>query len=494
MPSGKFQKGSKMKEKEIGRDPLNHDSVWRFFASVRLTVLLLLTLAATSIIGTVVPQNESPQAYQQAFGDFLYRLFDILDIFDMYHSWWFQLLLLLLTLNVVVCSVDRLKTTWKIIFTKNPIFNVAQYRNAKRKVQRGDSRAVEEIRPLVKDLVARKFSYYRQEDAEGGVVFFAERWRWTRLGVYVVHTSVILLLIGGLIGSIFGFEGFVNIPEGETIDTIRLRNSDKLVKLDFEIRCDDFDVSFYANGMPKEFRSGLAIIENGEPVLQKDILVNHPLRYKGINFFQSSYGELPAELSVAAVPEEIGLGFTSKETGMVYNKKVRFGDRVIIPEDLGEFELKEFKDAYEFRGRELGPTLIGALTQKNGVAVEVILPLRFPSFDRMSAMVNPQRSDAVLITVDEFAANPEDRAKRYYTGLQVTKDPGVIVVYTGFLMMIVGCIITFFMSHQRICIEVAAKGKRSHITVSGKANKNKLGMHRKLEIIADQLADPQRKP
>ena len=478
-----------MKEKEIDRDPLRHNVVWKFFASVKLTVLLLLTLAATSVIGTVIPQNESPQAYRQAFGDFLYRLFDILDIFDMYHSWWFQLLLLLLTLNVVVCSVDRLKATWNIIFSKNPTFKLTQFRNDKYKVQCDDTRSIEVLRPLVKNLVSRKFGFYRQENTAGGFVFFAEKWRWTRLGVYIVHTSVILLLIGGLIGSIFGFEGFVNIPEGETIDTIRLRNADKSVQLDFEIRCDDFDVSFYPNGMPKEFRSSLAIIENGKAILQKDILVNHPLRYRGINFFQSSYGELPAELSVTAVPEEIGLAFTSKETGMVYNKKVHLGERVNIPEDLGEFELKEFKDEYDFRGRELGPTLIGVLTQKNGASVEVVLPLRFPSFDRMSAMVNPQRSDAVMITVDEFPANTEAHAKRYYTGLQVTKDPGVIVVYTGFLMMIIGCIITFFMSHQRICIEVTAKGKKSRVTVSGKANKNKLGMRRKVELIADQLAE-----
>ena len=483
-----------MKPKEIERDPLKANALWKFFTSVKLTVVLLLTLAATSIIGTVIPQNETPQAYREAFGDFFFRLFDVLDIFDMYHSWWFQLLLLFLTLNVVVCSVDRLKSTWKIIFVKNPTFNLDQYRGDKHKVQRSDSRNIEELRPLVRDFVSKRFSYYRNDNTEDGFVFFAEKWRWTRLGVYVVHASVILLLVGGLIGSIFGFEGFVNIPEGEMVDTIRLRNSDKLVKLNFQIRCDDFDVSFYPNGMPQEFRSRLVILENGEPVLQKDILVNHPLRYKGINLFQSSYGELPAELSISAVPEEIGLGFTSKETGMVYNKKVRLGERMKIPEDLGEFELIEFKDTFDFRGRELGPTLIGSLVQPDGVTVEVILPLRFPSFDRMSAMVNPQRSDAVLITVDEFAAEPVEGVKRYYTGLQVTKDPGVIVVYAGFLMMIIGCIITFFMSHQRICIEAQTRGKQSIVTFSGKANKNKIGMHRKMALIADRLADVPRKP
>ena len=69
--------------------------------SVKLTVVVLLSLAATSIVGTVIPQNESPDAYLREYGEFLYRIFSAFDIFDMYHSWWFQFLLLLLTMNVV---------------------------------------------------------------------------------------------------------------------------------------------------------------------------------------------------------------------------------------------------------------------------------------------------------------------------------------------------------------------------------------------------------
>ena len=75
------------------------DSVWKFFASVRLTIVLLLTLAITSIIGTLIPQNEAPQAYLEAFGPSLYRFFDLLGFLDLYHSWWYQALMLLLALN-----------------------------------------------------------------------------------------------------------------------------------------------------------------------------------------------------------------------------------------------------------------------------------------------------------------------------------------------------------------------------------------------------------
>ena len=92
-------------------------NIWKFFASLNLTIVVLLSLAVTSIIGTLIPQNENPVDYFRTFGAFTYRLFDILDLFDMYHSWWFQFLILLLTVNIVVCSIDRLSSIWKIIFS-----------------------------------------------------------------------------------------------------------------------------------------------------------------------------------------------------------------------------------------------------------------------------------------------------------------------------------------------------------------------------------------
>ena len=76
-------------------------AIWSLFASVRLTIVLLLSLAATSIVGTLIPQNSDPAAYVSAFGETLFRFFAVLGLFDMYHSWWFQVLMLLLAANLV---------------------------------------------------------------------------------------------------------------------------------------------------------------------------------------------------------------------------------------------------------------------------------------------------------------------------------------------------------------------------------------------------------
>ncbi len=99
------------------------NKIWKFFSSVQVTVVVLLTLAGTSIIGTFIPQNQNPMDYIQAYGEFAFKLFSILGLFDMYHAWWFLLLLLILTVNIVVCSVDRFPATWKIVSRRRKGFN-----------------------------------------------------------------------------------------------------------------------------------------------------------------------------------------------------------------------------------------------------------------------------------------------------------------------------------------------------------------------------------
>lgn len=443
------------------------NKIWNFFTSVKLSVILLASLGTTSIIGTLIPQNESPGRYLEAFGDFYYRLFLVFDFFDMYRSWWFQLLILLLTLNIIICSVDRLSSIWKIVFVKIPPFRVSSFRNRNDKKEFTDNRSTEQLEKIFNPIVTRGFGYSRVEKTKDGFTIFAEKWRWTRLGVYIVHLSIIFLLVGALIGSFFGFEGYVNIPEGETIDSIRIRNSNQMKKLDFVLRCDDFNVTYYESGSPKEYKSSLTVLESGSPVLQKDIIVNDPLRYKGVNFFQSSYGKLP--------PDNFTLLCTSKTSGKAYNIDLKMGVTFDLPEEMGKLLIDDYSNSFNFRGRSIGEVLIGVLLPKDQKPVDIAIPLRFPSFDEM-------RKGQQIFSVAKYNEN-------YYTGLQVTKDPGVWVVYSGFIFMILGCFITFFMSHQRVCVEVIKDGENNKIMVAGKANKNKLGMQNKIIKLFNKLKE-----
>lgn len=452
--------------------------LWSFFASVKLTVVVLLTLAALSIIGTLIPQNENPSAYFQAFGPFLFHVMDTLDIFDMYRSWWFQGLIVLMVINIVVCSIDRLQTTGKVIFTKTPKFNLERYRGHNNRQDFTVSANKETCRDTYHRWLAKRYGYCQVIPVGEGYAIFAEKGRWTRLGVYAVHLSIVILLSGALIGSINGYEGYVNIPEGESINTIQLRYSGQAFQLPFEIRCEDFDVQFYKSGAPKEFRSKLVLIENGEPVLEKNVIVNDPIRYKGINIFQSSYGKMKGGAPIeTGADDEIELSLKSKSSGMIYSQKARLNQTVSMPEGAGTFVITDYSPAAKFKGMDIGPAFSGTLTPDQGDTVSIVLPLKFPRFDAM-------RGGDFVISVQ---SGGDPQPDRYYTGLQITRDPGVGLVYSGFILMIIGCMVTFFMAHRQIVLELQSKGNHLNVMVSGKSNKNKVGMHRYLEVLAGKL-------
>ncbi|MDM8542279.1 cytochrome c biogenesis protein ResB [Desulfococcaceae bacterium HSG9] len=446
-------------------------------------MVLLLSLAVTSIIGTIVPQNGNPAAYKQQYGEVFYNLFNRLGIFDMYHCWWFQVMLIMLTLNITVCSIQRLSKTWKIIFPTQLSFNRSRFQKRANREEFQNQGALEQLRKEYESFLNQQIGHSIVERTKKGFCVFAEKMRWTRLGVYFVHLSVILLLLGGLIGSLFGFNGSVNIAEGEAADAIWVRNSHEKRQLPFTIRCDDFDVSFYDTGAPREFRSTLTLLENGEPVLTENIIVNDPLRYKGINMFQASYGQLPPEAPKIDPDMEVSLNLLSRESGMQYQRKTKIGQVVELPEGKGKFVIKEFQPSLEFGNMKLGETFIGLLTPSQGEETKVILPVKYARFDTM-------RKGAIVISItndaEDFHAG-HDHTVRYYTGLQVNSDPGVWVVYAGFLIMIIGCYITFFMSHQQVCIEVIKSGKNNRVFISGITNKNKLSMQNKIKKLAQSL-------
>jgi cytochrome c biogenesis protein len=123
----------------------------------------------------------------------------------------------------------------------------------------------------------------------------------------------------------------------------------------------------------------------------------------------------------------------------------------------------------------VGDAFVGHLTPPDGPEQEVILPIRFPTFDKM-------RRGEVVIAIDQFK-------ERHYTGLQVSKDPGVDVVYAGFILMIIGCYVTFFKSHQQLCIEAVRQGSVTRVVVSGTANKNKAALERRIQRLSKALQE-----
>ena len=448
------------------------EQIWVFFSSVKLTVYTLVLLASTSIVGTIVLQNGNPMQYVRLYGEGMANFIFAMGLNDMYHAWWFLLLLVILCINIVVCSVERLSHTWKIIFPQQVKVNPDRFRKTKLKESFSSPGDLTAMAGICEKALKRQGGKLIRKNLDESLILYAEKGRWTRIGVYVVHASVLLLLLGALIGAVFGFKGDLRLDEGESADSVTAFRTQVPIKLDFAIRCDDFKVKFYDTGAPEEFRSTLTIVENGKDSLSKDILVNHPLRYKGINIFQASYG--------AASPDSAVFAVMDNQTKEQVTHELKAGESAPLPGGQGSFMFEGFLPHYDFRGHNLGEAFFGRMTLGNQDPFTIALPTKFPTFDKM-------RKGRFTVVVKEF--NP-----RYYTGLQVTKDPGVWYVYAGFILMILGCWVTFFMSHESYYIEITtAEDDHIKVTVAGVTNRNIQGMKLKLMKLAQRLKTQQLK-
>ncbi|MBW1650021.1 MAG: cytochrome c biogenesis protein ResB [Deltaproteobacteria bacterium] len=431
------------------------NKLFNFFASVKLSIIILISLAATSIIGTVIPQSGLYEFYINNYGETITKIFYAFNLIDMYHSSWFITLELLLCINITVCSINRLIKDKQKFFSKHPKFNLSFFLKSENKKEIISDKPAAEILNVYRNAVSKSFSYSKTEKKNNGYVIFAEKGKKSALaGVYIVHTSIIILLTGALIGSIFGFDGFLNLAEGETASEIRLTERNEMKKLDFALKCNDFEVKFYENGSPKEYRTDLSVIENNKEVLKKSIIVNDPLRYKGINVFQSSYGMLDSK--------SVTLNFFNKDSGKNYLKKAKLNKHYQLPENKGEFIVKAFTSSYKFGGKNIGEVFLVSINLNTGEKYSAVIPVRFKRFDMM-------RDGAFIISAGSYD-------KHYYTGLQITKDPGVPYIYTGFIMIIIGCFMIFFLPHKKICIYIKTKADKSYILIAGSSQKDKAGI------------------
>lgn len=439
--------------------------IWDFFCSLKLTLFVLITLAITSIIGTVIPQYPNiDERYWGTISAGRKLLYERLGFFDMYHSWWFLALLALFSVNLIVCSIKRLPHVFKFVSEPATILSETQQKIFPSKDLKL-SGSLEDSRDKLSAFLSSHFSSPAITQVGNQYHLFAQKNAWCRLGVYVVHFSILVIMAGTIIGNLWGYKGFVAIVEGETINTIKARNG-KDVALGFEVKCDQFTVSFYdapggggPSQMPKEFKSILTLTENGKEVpgyKHARVVVNEPLSYKGITFYQSSYGQ-------ANDPSTFFFTVKNRASKKTEQIALRPGTQT----RLADGRLISIVDLTDNPGEGMAAVL--------SVIDKGAEPKFFKVF-KNNPTLDELRGDSLIFTFIGTDA-------RMYTGLQVNKDPGVWVVWIGCIMMCLGLCIAFFMSHKRVWIVV----QHGYARIYGNASKNQPAFLTEFEALAEEL-------
>ena len=434
------------------------NSFWEFFASVKLALFCFFTLAFASILGTIIPQNKEPGFYIQQYGDTAAEIFRLLNVPDMYSSWWFVSLLGLFSINLIVCSLDRLPTVWKMVVMDNLATKVNRLEKMSPRVLFGTEQPKQDVVARVEETLKGAGWKPSQGDRESGTLLFAQKTPWVRFGVYIVHLSILVIFAGAIIGGVFGENGSIMAREKAIFSNYFDRYTSERVPLGFEIRVDDFSLTYYDTGTPKEFRSDLTVFEGGREVLQKSIVVNDPLDYKGYTFYQASY----------QANDDYWLTIQNQNTG--------------------EREVFLARPGVELKWPEAGLTF--------GI-INLMQPDRLGRY-RLKIWFSDGKGEPSVFWLDGEKVVSVERPDTAYafkseqvfsTGLQIAKDPGVWPVYIGCIMMLLGLVVAFFLSHKRIWVYIYEEENKTKILVAGSSNKNKAGFENMFDTLVEKLED-----
>lgn len=433
------------------------NQIWDFFASVKLAIFTLCTLAITSIIGTVIPQGENTAFYINKYGPKTAQFMRILDIPEMYYSWWFLGLLGVLSCNLIICSFDRFPRVWKMIHADNmsvPYERLEKMSSSQSWSKLSEQEVKTQLPVALKSLGWNvDLSNYREEKN-----YFFEKGKWSRTGVYIVHLSILVIFVGAIVGHLNGFKASVMIPELNSTAKVFSSKDQKPIELGFEVRCNSFAIDFYENGMPKEYESSLTILEDGKEILTKNIEVNGPLTYRGITFYQSSYqGYKDFVVTVEDQSSKI--------------KKI-----LTIP-----FQQKR---SWAKEDVHIGIVNAEAFGQR---VVRAKVWIKIADEPAVIEWIEDNKSTILQSNNKEYKIHAK---QMYATGLQVAKDPGVWIVYVGCGLMLIGLYMAFFMSHMRIWLHTLYDNKINKTTVllAGNANKNRVAFAKKFNDVASTFS------
>jgi cytochrome c biogenesis protein len=313
---------------------------------------------------------------------------------------------------------------------------------------------------------------------ESGYQLYSQKGNYTRLGIYITHFSILVILLGAIIGIKFGFKGFLPLAEGDVSNVIETARG-RTIPLGFDIRCDKFEVDFYGEtDMPKAYKSWLTVIKDGKEVMQKMIEVNNPLTYDGTTFYQSSYGIVPGGIERGVFVFKV----TPKD-GKAEVVNLRFGGDFTIPGTKVTGKVEDFSPALGFNQSTGKPFTYAEQMDNPAVFVSFFeggkrigggwILKRYPETGKL-----PQGGTVVLADIWGLQ----------YTGLQVRKDPGVWVVYLGCIAMAIGLFIAFFMSHRKIWLKLTEEKNNTRVIVGASANKNRQSFERKIDKLTGLLS------
>jgi cytochrome c biogenesis protein len=458
-------------------------NLWQTLSSVKTGVVLIILVVIFSAAGTVILQRPmtDPDDLQRAYSPAMLRFLDVTGLTDVFHARWFIALLILVSCSIIAASVQRFPNAWRFYSRpyKSPDENFrkalptqAQIPLANIDEEKGLSAAERAFRRLglKAERIVRTDSFS----------LFAERHRISEMGVYIVHASLLLIFLGFIVDSLYGWRGFLMLSPGTASNQVEMKDG-SMRTIPFSVRCDGTGEDTYADGTPKRWWSKLAVVDGGQEISRKEIVVNDPLVYQGLRFYQASWGRTGKldRLIVNATPVNAtptsGANRTSQELSLALNQTVALDadTSVQLAEFIPDFVVQDGR-VYARSKDVVKPAVHLIVTSKKAnTSVNVWLP-EIPGVDENAS--------------SPYIFDPKDLKTGLYTGLQVSHEPGQFAVWAGVVLMAIGLTFVFYVVHMRLwVVPVVDASGHTLLWIGGTANRNRDAFEHKFKTIVEEI-------
>jgi cytochrome c biogenesis protein len=450
---------------------------WRQLTSMRTALVLLLLLALGAIPGSVIPQSgvDALKTSQwQTAHPHLTPIYDRLGLFGVYHSAWFAAIYLLLMVSLVGCIVPRLFVYWRGFRAPPP----AAPRNLNRLPDHASYTTDEEPEVVLERAGRALTRRHRLSTGDGWVS--AERGQLREAGNLLFHLSVLVVLVGFGIGSLFGYKGGVilvvgngftnNLSQYDDFDPGSLFDAGKMEPFSFKVH--DFKIDWLESGprqgMASGFQAPLTYRTSPDAAPQQyDLRVNHPLTIGGTQVFLIGHGYAP----VITIRDGKG-------------HKVYSGPTVFLPEssNFESFGVVKAADAQpqgigleglfyptfaliggnpvNVKGELENPTL-SMLAYVGDLGMDSGTPQSLYELDK-AGMRLLKKPDGSMFRVDlqlgDTVQLPDSmgsvtfKGVKHWTRLQISRTPDVWLTLVGVILALIGLLGSLFIRPRRVWV------------------------------------------
>lgn len=444
-------------------------SIINFFTSIKLAIVLLIIIIIASILGTLIPQQRSQEEYVTRYGQ-LATLFQRLQLTRLYHSLWFIFLLLLFSLNIIMCTLARfspkLKKTFRPKIDTEPKSLMALRIKDRLRINAPLASAMDEIR---KELARRRYRL-NEAAAVNKISLLARKKVLGWFGSDIVHLGLLVILAGGIVSGIAGFRTDLTLRESQVL---------AIPKADFSVRLDKFETEYYPNGSVKDWKSHLTVMENDSARLSKVVEVNHPLSYKGFVFYQSAYGWDWQNATLEVWGKKKDDPSFLQKLHLRVGEKTQVGDggfRITLLHFVPDFVLNERN---QVASRSMEPNNPAAYIEGWEEEKKIFSGWIFAKFPDFSRIHSVKESNWEFELKDLNAAS--------YSVVQMSKDPGTNFIWVGCTFLMIGLFLAFYWPTREIRMVLEESHEKTNVTAGGISAKGREAFQSEFESFMTSI-------